>query len=1006
MLLALAASPTAFGESCGMGNTCPEIDSVVLNPGIFAPGQTGQVNAAAHDPDGSITKYEFSATAGQFPSGTTTDEILTSATSVGINWTAPATPGTYSITVTVWDNGGFMGIPTSGTVSTQTVPVEVSVSNQAPVIGSFTADPISVFLSNTSNLTAVAADPDGDPITFSWTTNFGTVTPGAPGQAVFLAPAVPGMATITVTVTDDSGAASAANLTLNVTDAVPADTFTAGLRAPQRVAVDSFGNLIVADRKAGGVVIINGSTGNVVKTLFVSNVTSVAVDWMDRVVVGTRQGARILNRDGSLVAALDPGMSLTRVVDVAVDDVSFRYLVLYGGADRVMVFDGAGTIVNAFGQVGDAPGETKGAVAMAVNPITGRVYLADAGHGQVHEYDAAGAHQQSYGDRGELPGEFNLLAGIGVDRDNAYLYAIDPFQSRLTVFKPDTSVHQIIGEYGSGPGQLMTPSGVVVMNSWEKLAVTSLNGSSVQVFDMQGAVDPPANSPPTIPAPIRPLVGEVFPKGTPIALETANATDPDFQTLQYAFELYEVKGGGPVLLNSWTVPEGAGTTTVDASAETAQSGAYSWRVRAFDGIAYSGWSADQTFEIQNGPVNEAPGAPTLLSPVGGVEVATLTPDLSVANAVDPDGDALTYQFEVYRRSSDLWVPVYVSPAVTEQAGSTSWTLPALLELSQDVRWRARASDGFLFSPWTGFEDFVTPPFDIPEDGELGNLPAGDRSRPNGVRYRMGPAAGDTPVYFQAWDIASGTDLTLDVNGSFSQSVPAQGYESWSRTLSVTIPAAALDPGGENRLTFQHGSLSDPWGIRTVRLIAPPIPSLTATPYNTVIDVAWAVGPSLPAGTYLRLYRSFSPAGPFVLMGDYNLDDGPVRDVGLTNDLPYYYLATYVDVDDVEGEASAVVSATPSGSYGVTPITDLRVHREGNDLVLTWTPVTSQPVIQHYEVYTGPFGDWAPDILGATNLWTLVGPLDGVVTVPGGAVTPSNDWYSVIPVDYENQRGMP
>ena len=43
-----------------------------------------------------------------------------------------------------------------------------------------------------------------------------------------------------------------------------------------------------------------------------------------------------------------------------------------------------------------------------------------------------------------------------------------------------------------------------------------------------------------------------------------NSTDPDYDPLQYEFQLYSVKGT-PTLIRSWTAPEGNGTTAVDAT---------------------------------------------------------------------------------------------------------------------------------------------------------------------------------------------------------------------------------------------------------------------------------------------------------------------------------------------------------------------------------------------------------------------------------------------------------
>ena len=46
-------------------------------------------------------------------------------------------------------------------------------------------------------------------------------------------------------------------------------------------------------------------------------------------------------------------------------------------------------------------------------------------------------------------------------------------------------------------------------------------------------------------------------------------------------------------------------------------------------------------------INRAPTEPSLASPSDGTDVETATPALVISNASDPNGDALTYDFEVY-----------------------------------------------------------------------------------------------------------------------------------------------------------------------------------------------------------------------------------------------------------------------------------------------------------------------------------------------------------------------
>jgi MYXO-CTERM domain-containing protein len=89
--------------------------------------------------------------------------------------------------------------------------------------------------------------------------------------------------------------------------------------------------------------------------------------------------------------------------------------------------------------------------------------------------------------------------------------------------------------------------------------------------------------------------------------------------------------------------------------------------------------------------NAPPPAPALLSPVDGAANQGTRPTLGIENAADPDGDAVTYTFEV--AVSGASTPVVVIEEVAEGTGnSTEITLPAQLAPSITYTWRARAVD--------------------------------------------------------------------------------------------------------------------------------------------------------------------------------------------------------------------------------------------------------------------------------------------------------------------------
>jgi hypothetical protein len=92
----------------------------------------------------------------------------------------------------------------------------VCPKNEAPTV-TVAAVPTACFFGQTSAVTATATDPDGDALTYSWTTTGGTFTTATTGAAVtWQAPNTAGAYTITVTVNDGENTVNA-SATITVT---------------------------------------------------------------------------------------------------------------------------------------------------------------------------------------------------------------------------------------------------------------------------------------------------------------------------------------------------------------------------------------------------------------------------------------------------------------------------------------------------------------------------------------------------------------------------------------------------------------------------------------------------------------------------------------------------------------------------------------------------------------------------------------------------------------------
>ena len=469
----------------------PVIDSFTASPSVVAPGATVTLEVTAHDPDclstcstgcGQYLREDltaWSASGGTFlaeNNGTSGSPYVATA-----DWSAPTVEGTFTVSVYLADSGSFLCGGRQSTTAQLSILVTTS-SNLPPTIQSATADPVSLFPGEISQLRCTATDPDGDTVTVEWNTDVGIVIPGVDGNATLSSP-LPGLATVTCTASDPLGAVDSATAQISISDVRAERMLRDGLGAPFRVAVDSLGDVFVADRSGGGLTVQRLEDGGLLYRLAVADVTAVAVDWADRLLVGGADGARLIDRAGTLLLDLRQVDAPADVADVAVDLVRQRYAVLHRGAGRVVVFDSNGVEISSFGSTGDGPGQLKSPSGLGVAP-DGSLVVADSGHGSIKVFDLAGNLLLAFGELGSGVGKFVQLDDVEVD-DNGIFYACDAFQDWVQTFNPDGSPREIIGTHGDGVGRFKTPAGVYPVPAFGRLLVTSVNSSSVQVFRLQ-----------------------------------------------------------------------------------------------------------------------------------------------------------------------------------------------------------------------------------------------------------------------------------------------------------------------------------------------------------------------------------------------------------------------------------------------------------------------------------------------------------------------------------------
>ena len=152
-----------------------------------------------------------------------------------------------------------------------------------------------------------------------------------------------------------------------------------------------------------------------------------------------------------------------------------------------------------------------------------------------------------------------------------------------------------------------------------------------------------ANDAPIAPGVSAPTNGGTISSLTP-ALSVTNASDPDNDALTYDFHVSLASD------YTTTVSLVTGLSTTSWTTGTLQDNMhYYWRSRAVDSHGLAGPWSTASFFVNTG--NEAPSVPALSSPANGAEVASRTPLLTVNASVDPEGDDITYVYELDTVSS-------------------------------------------------------------------------------------------------------------------------------------------------------------------------------------------------------------------------------------------------------------------------------------------------------------------------------------------------------------------
>jgi len=201
-------------------------------------------------------------------------------------------------------------------------------------------------------------------------------------------------------------------------------------------------------------------------------------------------------------------------------------------------------------------------------------------------------------------------------------------------------------------------------------------------------------------------------------LEVTNSIDVDGDTITYGFEVYEDDSMNNLVDSASQVLQGeGGTTSWQIGTLLNDNTPYYWKAIASDEHQATTESILASFFVNI--FNDAPTAPAITSPGLAMEVCDLDLDLVVNNAVDLDGDIVSYFFEIDKVNTFDGQDKQISGEITEGNGTTGWHVSGLIDNTQ-YYWRVKASDGAAESAWTQGNFFINTANDSPTTPTLKN----------------------------------------------------------------------------------------------------------------------------------------------------------------------------------------------------------------------------------------------------------------------------------------------
>lgn len=272
--------------------------------------------------------------------------------------------------------------------------------------------------------------------------------------------------------------------------------------------------------------------------------------------------------------------------------------------------------------------------------------------------------------------------------------------------------------------------------------------------------------------------------------------------------------------------------------------------------------------------NQAPEVPMPVSPVGRGEVPSLTPTLSWQEAVDADGDELTYRVKIGEEGA--------AAETFEAIAGTNFVLPRELRENAAYVWSVQAFDGKTASAWSDSQAFfVNAEEEAPTAPELAAPASG--STADGLTVFSWQAAADPDPYETL-----SYSMQVAADESFAEPVLEERLDATSLTLGDCADYFALEDGQDYfwRVT----------AVDSTNLESPPGEVRPFTYDSTILALSANV-----SGARVHLGGNLGYAGQFVGETPLELRDFPVGPCALVVEHPGFEPAVAaIEVEERRG----------------------------------------------------------------------------------------------------------